>query len=154
MLLDRDDDGTEDAGTTDTDNVSVVDDAIERICNRIDGALGTRYVMPCAAISASPATPGQVSDLADLGVSMLLYEWLAPASKDAETYRLRFEGKDGDGGMLGRYRDGTETISGLSLVDGDEAYRPLTSESAGLFIAGRVDDDYTDDGTNRSDGFF
>lgn len=144
-LGDRDDDGSLDAG--------LVADAIERICNRIDGALGGRYSMPCAAITDTTPTPGQVADLCDIGVAMLLYQWISPASADAKQFKLDFEGENGDAGQLGRYRTGAERVVGLALLsDTAEAQRPLTYESAGTEWSGRMDDDYTDDGADKNYG--
>lgn len=144
-LGDRDSSGAIDTG--------LMADAIERICNRIDGALGGRYSMPCAAITDSTATPGQVADLCDLGVAMLLYQWIAPSSSDAKQFRLDFEGEKGDAGQLGRYRTGVEKVIGLALLtDTADAQRPLTYESVANEWSGRADDDYTDDGVSRNYG--
>lgn len=130
-LTDRNDDGVLDSG--------LVTAAIERICNRIDGALAPRYAMPCAGIGDSPATPGQVSDLADLGVGMLLYAWLAPKSTWAERYRVDFEGEDGDAGQLGRFRAGDEDVVGLAERGADTGAGSVAYESIGTLAAGGVD---------------
>ena len=130
-LGDRDESGAIDTG--------LMDDAIARIGNRIDGALGTRYTVPFAATTASPATPGQVADLADLGVGMLLYKWLAPSSPDAKTLREDFEGEDGAHGLLGRYRTGDEIIPGAAEAAAETAQRSASYESIGTSIAGALD---------------
>lgn len=138
-LLDRDGDGAEDAGTAATGNVALVDDALERIANRVDGALGPRYVMPCAAITDTPATPGQVADLVDVGVAMLLYQWLEPKSDDYIEFRDLFQGEDGKQGLLGSYRDGTEVVIGLAEKTSDEGDASAAHESIGTYTAGGTD---------------
>lgn len=136
-------------GTLDTDLVAAI---IERICNRIDGAVGNQYQVPFAAVTDSTPTPGQIQDLADIGVAWKLYEWLLPSAADAENFRVQFEGKDGDGGMLSRYRMGTEIVIGGVAVAGAQNYRPVAYEAAPPMVSGRIDDDYTDEGVNRSRG--
>lgn len=130
-LGDRDNSGTIDTG--------LMADAIERACNRIDGALGVRYSMPCAAITDTPATPGQVADLADIGVAMFLYQWLEPKSDDYIEFRDAFQGDDGKGGQLGRYRDGDEVVIGLAELGADVGDESAAHESIGTITAGGTD---------------
>lgn len=125
---DRDESGALDTG--------LVADAIERVCNRIDGAVGNRYAVPFVAVTA---TPGQVQDLADIGVAMLLYDWLSPSSADAKSFRIQFEGDDGSKGLLGRYRTGAEIIVGATDVDANTGARSVGFESTGTTVAGAID---------------
>lgn len=134
-LLDRDDDGTEDAGVVATGSVALVDDAIERTCNRVDGALGGRYTMPCAAITDTPPTPGCVADVTDVGVAALLYEWLAPTAQDAKTFRAQFEAQ------LKAYRDRDEVVPGLAELAADHGTASVAFESIGTAAAGALDAD-------------
>ena len=136
-LGDRDDSGAIDSG--------LMTAALERVANRIDGALGVRYSVPFASLTD---TPGQIQDLTDVGVGALLYEWLAPASPDAKLLRSMFEEQ------LKAYRDGQEVVVDADLLsDSADARRPMTYESAGTTFAGRVDDDYTTEGVDKASNF-
>ncbi len=121
-LGDRDGSGTIDTG--------LMDDAIARAGNRIDGALGTRYEVP---FEATPDAPGQVADLADLGVGMLLFKWLAPGDPDAATLTKDFEA------LLKAYREGDEVIPDGTLIEADEGTRSTAYESIGTAVAGALD---------------
>lgn len=138
-LLDHDEDGAEDAAAAPTGSVALITDALERIANRVDGGLGARYSMPCAAITDTTPTPGQVSDLVDLGVAMLLYQWLAPKSADYIEFRDLFHGELGDEGQLGRYRDGVEAVIGLAELGADRGDESAAHESIGTVTAGGTD---------------
>jgi hypothetical protein len=124
-LTDRDEDDAVDSG--------LMADAIARIGNRIDGALGARYSVPFAAIGDATPTPGQVSDLADLGVGMLLFTWLAPGEADTKTLTDSFEA------MLKAYRTGTEVVPGAALIAATDGTRSCAYESIGTSLAGATD---------------
>lgn len=133
-VLDRDGDGSEDPGTTGTGSVALVDDALARAANRIDSALGTRYTVPFAAITDSSPTPEAVSDLTDLGVATLLYEWLQPNSDDAKAFRAQFESQ------LKAYRSGDEVVVGAAELPSSSGGQSAAYESIGTRVAGGTDD--------------
>lgn len=132
-VLDRDGDGSEDPGTTGTGSVSLVDDALARVANRIDGAVGGRYTVPFAAITDSTPTPEYVSDLTDLGVAALLYEWLQPNSDDAKAFRERFEEQ------IKAIQKGVEVIPGGAEKSATRGDGSVAWESQGTHAAGAVD---------------
>lgn len=145
VLLDRDEDADEDVGVADTGNVAPVDDAISWADDAIDASQGVKYVVPFASLTSTPA---QVQRLSTTGAIAYLYEWLDPRGKDAELWRKRFdEGCEA-------YRTGKWVIVGATLLASDSAAnaRAVLTESGGLTYSGRVDDDYTDSGSDRFGG--
>ena len=107
-LLDVDQNGAEDFG--------VFDDVIERAANQVDADLARYYVVPFDAVSASPATPGIVSDLCDYAAAVLLFELGgAPASEDAKNFLRRYEA------LLTRIRSGETAIPGATPVSASDA---------------------------------
>lgn len=104
VLLDVDQDGSEDSG--------VFDDVIERAANQVDADLCRFYVVPFAT---SPSTPGIVSDLTDYAAAVLLFELGgAPASEDAANFRRRYDA------LLERIRSGEAAIPGATEAAADE----------------------------------
>lgn len=132
-VLDRDGDGSEDPGTTGTGSVALVDDALARAANRIDSALGIRYSVPFAAFTDPTPTPESISDLTDLGVATLLYEWLQPNSDDAKAFRAQFEA------MLKAYRIGDEVVVGGPELPAESGGESVAYESVGTRAAGATD---------------
>lgn len=143
-LLDYDEDGSEDAGDTSTGSVSPFSAVGTETDTEIDARLGARYSVPFASLTS---TPDQVQQLAKWGRLAELYERLEPDGADAKKWRKRFND------ALDAYAKGTWVIVGATLIsDTATTFRPLTHESAGTTFAGRVDDDYTDSGVDKSYG--
>lgn len=132
--LDRDADGSADSG--------VMDAAIERACNEIDSRLGFRFEVPFASLSD---TPGKVSDIADRLALVYLLEPIEGAS-DHVAHHWKVAQDE-----LARLADGSAHLPGATLVS-TQSRRPVRWESAGTHVAGRVDDDYTTSGTDKSHG--
>lgn len=143
-LLDSDDDGAEDAGDSDTGNVSAIAQFIEDADVDIEARLGARYALPFASLTG---TPKQVQKLSLWGALAQAYERLAPGGEDAKKWRKRFDD------AAEKYRTGAWVIPDAPLLsDASTAYRPIAYESAGTTWAGRVDDDYSDDGVDKAAG--
>lgn len=144
-LLDHDDDGTEDAGDTDTGNVAAIDQFIEDADCDIEARLGGRYAVPFASLTD---TPRQIQKLSLYGALAQAYERLAPNGADAKKWRKRFDD------AAEKYRDGTWVIPGAALLDSDDELttRAIAHESAGTVWAGRCEDDYSTDGVDKSRG--
>jgi phage gp36-like protein len=136
-LLDVDDSGAEKPGQ--------IDQFIEDADTDIDARLGGRFVVPFASLTS---TPKQIQKLSLYGALAQAYERLAPSSKDAAKWRKRFDD------AADRYRKGEWVIPGAPLItDTATAARPMTYESAGTTFAGRIDDDYSEDGVDKLNGF-
>ncbi len=143
-LLDFDDDGAEDAGGSPTGGVAAIAQFIEDADTDIDARLGARYSVPFPSLTS---TPKQVQKLSLYGALAQAYERLAPGGNDAKKWRKRFDD------AAENYRKGIWVIPDAALItDTSTAARPLAYESAGTTWAGRVDDDYTDDGVDKTAG--
>lgn len=144
-LLDFDEDGSEgDEGDSGTGNVDPFEAVGEDTDTSIDARLGTRFVVPFASLTSTPA---QVQQLAKWGRLAELYERLAPEGADAKKWRKKFDD------ALSAYAKGTWAIPAATLItDTATAARPMTHESAGTVYAGRIDDDYTDSGVDKTYG--
>lgn len=107
-LLDVDQNGVEDSG--------VFTDIIERAANQVDSDLARYYVVPFAAITDSPATPGVVADLCDYAAAVLLFELGgSPAAEDAKNFLRRYEA------LLARIRSGEASVPGATPVAASDA---------------------------------
>ena len=144
-LLDHDQDDIEDAGGAYTGSVSAIAEFIEDSDTDVDARLGAKYVVPFASLTS---TPKQVQKLSLYGALAQAYERLAAGGEDAKKWRKRFDD------ACENYRTGKWVIPSATLLDSDSALaaRPFAYESAGTVFAGRVDDDYTDDGVDKSQG--
>lgn len=119
-LLDRDGDGVADTdGTT-----PVLDDVIERACNRIDGALGMAYSVPFST------TSGPVADMADKLAAAELFFWIDPESADGKRYLDEVEGD------LEMYRTRKWAIPNATPIDPDTGRTGVRYESIGTVTAG------------------
>lgn len=132
-LLDRNRDGVADSDGT----WSVLEDAMERVANLIDGRLGMVYSVPFASATAASTngyavTYGLVSDLCDLGVKALLYAELDPGCDEATKAEERFDD------MLADILAGTVIIPGATKVDAGTGRRSFAFESLGTEYAGGV----------------
>lgn len=104
-LCDRAGDGTEDTG--------VFDGAIDRAANAIDAALRQYYTVPFAAVSASPACDGMVSDLCDYYTAHLLYSEDDPESRYAKNWLVKFEA------IIAKLANGDAELSSARVASAD-----------------------------------
>jgi hypothetical protein len=102
-LLDIDQDGLEDSG--------VFAATIERAANLVDSDLARVYVVPFDAVSASPATPGIISDLTDYASAVELFrEGGAPNSSDADYFQAKYDA------LMNDIRAGRRAVPGATPV--------------------------------------
>lgn len=133
QLLDRNRD--------DVDDVGLYDAAVERACNSIDARLAQRWVVPFAAITDIPASPGLISDIADHLTAAHLYARENPEAQDVE-YHQGEAGKLLDGLLEGDYDIDATRV-------GSSTGRYLATHSAATPIfAGR-----DSEGVRRTRGF-
>lgn len=103
VLLDVDQDGTEDTG--------VFTDIIERAANAVDADLARFYVVPFASLTD---TPGIISDLTDYAAAVLLFQiGGAPSSEDAKNFQARYDA------LLERITSGRAAVPGATEAASD-----------------------------------
>lgn len=146
-LLDRDEDGT-----ADTDGAEpLIDDVIERACNRIDGEVAQVYVTPLTVDISAPAEAGLVADLCDKLAAAELFFWVDPLSEDGK--RLQGEALD----FLDMVRARRTGLPGQTPIDqrtGRQGvrYESIGTVAAGGVTSGRSDAAYSDDTTDQTRG--
>jgi phage gp36-like protein len=136
-LLDHNGDGVEDA----VDGTAAIATAIAEACTMIDAHLGRRYVTPFASLTDTPSLIQQVASWLVIGE---LYERVEPDGADAKSWRGKALL------VLNRLAEKTMHLDATEVAA--TTRRRVVYESAGTFVAGRVDDDYTDSGTDKSNG--
>ena len=135
-LLDIDQDGLEESG--------VFTDVIERAANLVDADLARVYVVPFDAVTASPATPGIVSDLTDYAAAVWLFRvGGAPNSDDAAAFERLYNA------LLEDIRAGRRAVPGATPVAADSGITGAVFSYADAQFAG-VDAS----GVRRSGGLF
>lgn len=146
-LLDRDEDGVADTDGTEP----VIDDVIERACNRIDGEVCQVYTTPLVVDLTDPAAAGIVADLTDKLAAAELYYWADPQSEDAKL--LEQQVLD----FLDMVRARRTGLPGQTLIASGRGrtgvrYESIGTQAAGGITNGRTDQPYTDDTIDQTRG--
>lgn len=123
VLLDRNKDGVEDAGTLD----AVILDA----ASLIDARLAQRYRVPFAAVTSTPPTPDIINLICRHLVLWQLYEYFEPDGPDAQ-----YHFQKADSLMTGILR-GTFSIPGVPLLPADEGQRQAAFSASTPRFTGR-----------------
>lgn len=115
VLLDRDGDGTEDAG--------LLDELIAEAGDEINMRLAQRLGTPFADVTADPPTPTEIQRIALWIVLADCYAWTEPDGRDATVYREKANA------TLTALADGTADIPSAPRVSASRARHVVSYET-------------------------